>query len=231
MGETSFLLAFLVVVLVVPWIFSGRAAASAERGPPTAESPAAGPIGPFTSRRERRLWLWLLGVLVVVYSTLGPARLLVDALRARGLLATVGFVVLLCSGAVLAALWGRTRPGRLEFGAGVGVAAIVVAAFIRTGVPERTHLFEYGLVAVLLLQALDERRRNGRQVPVPALVAVLGTVLLGWLDEGIQSQLPGRVYDLRDVGFNGLAGILTVGATRVLGWARRRDRQGWRTAA
>jgi len=33
-----------------------------------------------------------------------------------------------------------------------------------------------------------------------------------WLDEGIQWLLPGRVYDLRDVGFNALAAGAGLGA-------------------
>ena len=40
----------------------------------------------FTSDRERRLWLWTLAVLVAIYATLGPARVLADALRERNLL-------------------------------------------------------------------------------------------------------------------------------------------------
>ncbi|MDX1503805.1 MAG: hypothetical protein R3325_15705 [Thermoanaerobaculia bacterium] len=44
-------------------------------------------------------------------------------------------------------------------------------------------------------------------------------------DEGIQSLLPHRVYDLRDVGTNAAAGLLAVAASRALSRARRRDRE------
>jgi VanZ family protein len=92
-----------------------------------------------------------------------------------------------------------------------------------TGPAERTHLFEYGFLAVLLHQALTERVRNGRHVPIPAILAVASTALLGWLDEGIQAILPDRVYDLRDVGVNALAGLMAILASQALAWARRRD--------
>ncbi|NNE43630.1 MAG: VanZ family protein, partial [Gemmatimonadetes bacterium] len=49
---------------------------------------------------------------------------------------------------------------------------------------------------------------------------------LGWIDEGIQALLPGRVYDIRDVGFNALAGLMAVGGSvamiRARRWAQRR---------
>jgi len=47
------------------------------------------------------------------------------------------------------------------------------------------------------------------------------TALLGWADEGIQEALPNRVYDLRDVLFNSLAGLMAVLAS----WAPMRVRQ------
>jgi VanZ family protein len=91
------------------------------------------------------------------------------------------------------------------------------------GPEERTHLFEYGIPAVLVYEALSERVRNGRRVPVPAVLTVVVTALLGWLDEGIQALLPNRVYDLRDVGVNALAGLMAIVASLLLARARRWD--------
>jgi len=51
------------------------------------------------------------------------------------------------------------------------------------------------------------------------------TAILGWLDEGIQAILPNRVYDVRDVGFNALAGLMAIAASLGLAWARRRRGQ------
>ena len=91
---------------------------------------------------------------------------------------------------------------------------------------ERTHLFEYALVAALVHEALLERRDNGRRVPAPALLALVISLLLGWLDEGIQSLLPNRVFDLIDVAFNSIAATMIIGmrcaVALVRAWVERR---------
>lgn len=76
---------------------------------------------------------------------------------------------------------------------------------------ERTHLIEYGVVAVLIYEAHRERSSHGRRVPAPALLAVGATALVGILDECIQAFLPNCVFDLRDILFNILAAALGMG--------------------
>ncbi len=179
----------------------------------------------FTSGRERRLWFWALAAVVAIYSTLGLAGRLARVLRERDLL-DLSFIVgfLMVVGAIAASALKR-RPGRREIWVALGVVAVYAMVVVRMGIgpEERTHLFEYGLVAVLIHQALTERARNGRRVPVPAVLAVVVTGLLGWLDEGIQALLPNRVYDLVDVGRNVLAGFMAIVATLALTRARERD--------
>ena len=178
----------------------------------------------FSSDRERRLWLWTIVVIVAIYSTLGLAGTLAEALRERNLLEGSFVLGLLLVGAAVAGSGLKRRPGRREIWVFLGVTAVYGMVLTRsfTSPEERTHLFEYGLVATLIHQALTERVRNGRRVPMPAVLAVDMTALLGWLDEGIQASLSGRVYDIRDVGFNGLAGLMTVTASLALAWVRRR---------
>ncbi len=215
--------ALIVVMLIVPWFLARE---PGDVGiPQAADSRGASPGTLFTSPRERRLWLWTMAVMVAIYSTLAPAAGLVAALRAHNLLRVSMAAVLLVVTGVLVVRWARTQPGRREGAVALGVAAVYVTALIRMPSPEeRTHLFEYGLVALLLEQAFIERRRYGRGVPAPAALAVAATALLGWLDEGIQSLLPTRVYDLRDVGFNALAGLIAI-ASR---WALNVSRSRWR---
>ncbi len=180
----------------------------------------------FTSGRERRLWLWTLAVMVAIYSTLGPARTLVDALRERNLLRLSFALVLIAVVGVIAAQWVRRRPGWREIGVALGVALAYLMVWIRLGSwEERTHLIEYGIVAALIHQALLERMHNGRSVPMPAALTVTLTALLGLGDEGIQAILPSRVFDFRDVFFNALAGFMVVAARLALAPQRR---PGWR---
>ena len=179
----------------------------------------------FSSNHERRLWAWALATVVAIYSTLGLAGALAERLRAEGLLVAsfvLGFALVLTAVAASAL---RRRPGRYELWAAVGVTAVYGMIIVRMGIApeERTHLFEYMLVGALLHQALAERARNGRRVPAPAVLTVILTAAIGWIDEGIQAVLPNRVYDLRDVGFNALAGLMAVVAGLVLARARRWD--------
>lgn len=180
----------------------------------------------FTSDRERRLWLWTAAALVAIYSSLGPARTVADALRERNLLRVsfaVGLLIL-----VLALLWQglKRRPGWGEVGAAVGVGLAYWGTFLRIESPEeRTHLIEYGIVAAVIHQALLERAKNGRSVRAPAALTVAATALLGVLDESIQAVLPSRVFDVRDIGFNALAGFMVIAARLALAPQRG---PGWR---
>lgn len=169
----------------------------------------------FTSARERRLWCWAVAVVAAIYSTLGLAGTLADVLRERNLVpAAVLFLMLLVTAAIVGSGLKR-RPGRRELWMALGVAAVYGMAVLRMGgsPEERTHLFEYGIVAVLVRHALSERSQNGRRVPAPAALALVVTALLGWLDEGIQALLPNRVYDTFDVASNALAALMAIAAS------------------
>jgi len=215
--------AFLIVILIVPFIMARE---PSDVDPPSTKPgfADAGSGSRFSSDRERRLWLWTVVVLVAIYSTLGPAAELAAALRERNLLRVTSAAVLLLVVAVIAVPWARRRPGLREIGAVIGIAAVYLATMIRIPVLEaRSHLFEYGLVAILIYHALIERRRNGRQVPVPALIAAAATALLGWIDEGIQAFLPNRTYDIVDVGLNAIFGLMAIVASVFMAWARSLD--------
>ena len=180
----------------------------------------------FTSKREQRLWFWVLIVMVAIYSTLGPAQTLVAALRERNLLrASFALLVFLIAAAVVAQ-WAKKRPSWPEIGVALGVALAYWMVFLRMDNPaERTHLIEYGVVAALIHQALLERVRNDRPVPVPATLTVAITALLGLLDEGIQAVLPSRFFDWNDVFFNAFAGFMVIVARLALAPVKQ---PGWR---
>ena len=176
----------------------------------------------FTSTRERRLWAWTLAVVVAIYSTLGLARTLSDELRNREVLDNTFFLafVVLVVAVVIRAL--RLRGGT-EIFAVLATAIVYLMMFLRMASPEeRSHLLEYGVVALLIHAALGERASNGVAVARPALLAIAVTSAIGAVDECIQIFIPSRVFDPVDIGFNALAALMAVGATLVLSRARRR---------
>ena len=176
----------------------------------------------FSSRRERRLWGWTLAVVATIYSTLGLAATLAGFLRNRGLLDDLFVLGLILIGAAILAQGLTWRPRGIEIVVTLGIVATYLLVFARMAIPEeRTHLIEYGVVAVFVNEALTERASQGRHVPVPALLAVLATAMVGLLDECIQAFLPNRVFDYRDILFNGLAAVMAVAASVALAWARR----------
>lgn len=78
---------------------------------------------------------------------------------------------------------------------------------------ERTHLIKYGTLAVLLC------RDNSTRAAIPLAVMGLGGVLwVGGIDEIVQSFTPGRVGDIRDVGFNLVGGLFGVSLWGILRW-------------
>ena len=184
-------------------------------------------MGLFSSDRERRLWLWTLAVVVAIYSTLGLARTLTDALRENGLLGPavplVSFLLAMSLvGANVVAHGLKARPGGVEIAVALGVTAAYLLVFLRmVGPEERSHLIEYGVVAVFIYEALAERASHGRRVRALPLLAILATTALGVVDECIQIFVPSRVFDPVDMLFNLLAATMAVGASVVLAWARR----------
>lgn len=182
----------------------------------------------FTSRRERRLWAWTLAVVAAIFATLGLARTLSDDLGGLGLGVSLFLVCCLLVVATAVAQGLRVRPGGVEIAVALGVLAAYLLVFVRMSITtERSHIIEYGVVALFIHEALTERAAQGRRVPVPALLAVLATGLVGVLDECIQLYLPRRTFDPVDMLFNVLAAVMAITASTALRWARgKRPGQG-----
>lgn len=174
----------------------------------------------FTSTREQRLWVWTLVVVAAIYSTLSLTATLVNTLLDRGQFDGVFVFAFLVILVAILIQGPRMRPRGVELGIGFGVAAVYMMVFARMGIPERTHLFEYTVVAALIYEALKERVSQGHLVRAPALLAILISSSVGVLDECIQLFLPSRVFDPIDMGFNALASLMAVIANATLTWAR-----------
>jgi len=84
-----------------------------------------------------------------------------------------------------------------------GLYAAVWSSLCQSPV-EGIHLAQYGLMGVLTLRAL----RNTVSLPIAYGGGVLLTLAVSWGNELIQSILPNRVYDLRDVALDGISAIL-----------------------
>lgn len=135
----------------------------------------------FTSPRERQLWTAAGGYFAAILASAYFVRFGVDALRRHGWL-TATFWTLAAAigiGLLLAAL--RARPGwrRLVVLLATGGAYVVAFHQLRQ-IEERLHLFEYGLLALLVEGALRERE-PARPLRAAALAAAL-TAAAGWLD-------------------------------------------------
>lgn len=177
---------------------------------------------PFTSDRERRLWLWTLLVVVAIYSTLALTSTLAewvvdDSVFIQAFI--IGFFLIYV--AILFQGF-RAKLRGVEIGALLGIAAVYLMVFARTGIAERTHLFEYSVLALFIHEALKERADNGGNVSRPALIALVATAPIGALDECIQALLPNRIFDIVDIGFNALAAFMGVLASVVIAWVKGR---------
>lgn len=72
---------------------------------------------------------------------------------------------------------------------------------------EKIHILEYGILGWLAAKDLIVTNRKFRMV----IMASIFTLAVGLCDEFIQKILPYRVFDLRDIVYNGLGGIWGVG--------------------
>jgi|CXWL01.1.fsa_nt_gi hypothetical protein len=175
----------------------------------------------FTSPREHQLWTAAAGYFAAILAAAYFVRFGVDALRRHGWL-TATFWTLAAAigiGLLLAAL--RARPGWRQLVVLLATGSAYVVAFHQLRqIEERLHLFEYGLLAILVEAAL-RAREPARPLRAAGLAAAL-TAAAGWLDELWQGLLPNRYYDLRDVGFNAGAAVLALAALAAWRRAARR---------
>jgi VanZ family protein len=168
------------------------------------------------SAREKKLWIAAALCLGAIYTAIFFARRVVDFLRARGEMRVSVLLGVALAGAIAGWRVLRSKPGWKEIVAVLlsGALYVLVLAQLERH-EERLHFLEYGVFAGLVEAALRER---GSKWPGP--VAVLVTLVAGWIDEGIQGLVPERIYDLRDVGFNVTAGRLAVVAVTLRRLAR-----------
>ncbi|NNF82539.1 MAG: VanZ family protein, partial [Flavobacteriaceae bacterium] len=106
----------------------------------------------------------------------------------------------------------------------VGMAAVFLMLFLRLGMAERSHVFEYSILTMLINQALLERKQNGFKVMNPALLTFLIAFGIGLLDELIQLIIPYRVFDFYDIIFNGMVILTTILSVVFFNWLKKKFR-------
>ena len=175
----------------------------------------------FTSKREKRLWIWVLLIIVAIYALIFIGRPLSGYLRDHGILSIAFWIAIyLTLATVLWYGWNRGFGGR-EIGIWLGVAAVYLLMFLRMASPEeRSHLIEYSVLALFIHEALRERARHDHGIRKTALLALVSTIAIGILDECIQLLVPGRVFDPVDILFNTLAAIIAIAGSSAVRWVR-----------
>lgn len=178
-------------------------------------------MGLFSSPRERRLWLWAVAVLALIFASLGFSGRVVDLFSDDNAGAVAFGLALLLVAATVVTDGLQSKPTRAEIAVAFGITAVILMMLLRLTLAERTHLIEYGVLAVFIHAALSERAEQGRRMRWPAVMAILVTAAIGVIDETIQLALPHRVFDPVDMLFNTLAAGSAVVAAVVLARVRR----------
>lgn len=176
----------------------------------------------FSSARERNLWLLSLIVLATIYSTLGIVRPFSSFLRDKGLLEISFIVSFSLVGIIILVINFIRGSNGIVLGGLLGIFMVYLMILVRIEIPEeRTHIIEYGVFAVLVHQALLERKRHQQGIH-STLLAFLIATMAGILDEVAQAFIPGRIFDIRDILFNTLAGCMAIGSSLLLTFIRRK---------
>lgn len=178
-----------------------------------------------TNIKEKYLWLAVIVVYLTILSTLFMGRPFANQLRDQNVQAVFFLLGMFLVGAAVLLHGLIRKPSGIEYAVLIGIIGVYVMLFFRLGAPERSHLIEYSVLAILLHKAIRRRPKLEGTVWKPALLAWLAGVLLGTLDEGIQYFLPERVFDTVDIVFNGMAITMAIIATMILNWLSKRFRK------
>ncbi len=179
----------------------------------------------FTSAREKRLWLYVLIVLIAIITTLVFKFPFVFINHNQSFAVVIFWLSFILIGTTVLIHGLRKQPTKTEIAIWSGIIAVYLLLFLRLGHPERTHLMEYSVLAVFIHKALIERFKPKRQVLKTGLLAFGLALPIGIIDECVQLFLPYRVFDPIDILFNGLAAFLAIGSSMILQWTKKKLRQ------
>ncbi len=158
---------------------------------------------------NKKYWQEAFLFLLIIYATIPVARPLTSLLRKHiPFTLTINLVSIAILAAALMLLLAKIKVKLPSTYVLIGIfTAICLFLLTFIKIPEeKIHFFEYGILAYLTFRAL----RLTRPEKISYFYTAFLVALAGWLDEGIQALVPGRYYDLRDVGFNAMGGLLGI---------------------
>lgn len=174
------------------------------------------------TKKEKRYWFWALLLYITILSTLSIGQPLANELRDQNIQA-IFFLLGMVFVATAVIIHGLVnKPSKYEYAILFGIMAVYVMFFVRLGAPERSHLIEYSVLAILLHKAFKERFRLENKIIKPALYSLCVGILMGALDETLQLLLPHRYFDPQDIIFNCLAVTMAIVAGVILTWIRKK---------
>ena len=176
----------------------------------------------FTSNKERQLWILVGVVLMAIALTLFLSGRIINFLGNQDIQAMIFVFGMILTAMALIFNAFRSKASVRQLAVWIGIAAVYVMLFLRLGLAERSHLMEYSILAMLIHQALLERRQNGKKVFNPAVLTFVMAFGVGLLDELIQLFIPHRVFDLYDIVFNGIAVLAAILSLTIIQWIRKR---------
>jgi hypothetical protein len=159
------------------------------------------------SRNKYQNWIFVLGYVALIYSTIGVVRYGTQFLRSHNCmrltvrsLYAIGFVLL------LRRFIHQKITGLWRYAVLVGIFIFYLKFGKYFGTPEEEiHFIEYGLVGILFASALAGHLQNRFIIFVTSLL--LATVA-GGIDELLQKLYPSRVFDVKDILLNALSAFL-----------------------
>lgn len=182
--------------------------------------------------RQRGVRFWILAAVawvILLYGTLGIVRPITTWLRDHDFLRLFLVLVVAAVAALISAdLWRRRpRGGELRaYALSLLLYAVALAdSHLYQAIEERLHLIEYGVLGWLVWRALHASRlaASRRSLGASAVLTLAVVSLVGLVDEGIQSLLPSRVGDWRDVTLDVFSGLLIVVSSWLVTSGRRHD--------
>lgn len=174
------------------------------------------------SIREKQYWLWAILVYITILTTLFIGQPLANELRDQNVQAIFFLLgmVLAASAVIIHGI--VNKPSKTEYAILIGIIAVYIMFFFRLGAPERSHLIEYSVLAILLHKAFSERFKAENKISKPAFFSLFLGISLGAVDECIQLLIPHRYFDPVDLFFNGMVVTMAIGTSLLLQWLNRR---------